>query len=363
MLDIKIEQACEKLIGMYAEIETELLKLIAKHFNVNEEFINSDVFRFRKLSEMGVLNEEVIEYLAKATNRTKDEILKALEQIGIDTVDISKLTGLYKDGKFNINPTIFKNNLTINSMIQTSYIELEKVFTQLSPKVIQATRSAYINVVDKAYLKVVMGAESYQTAIKQALTDLGDKGIKILAYQTVDEYGNVVGIRNYDVVATVRRETLNSARHLSNNINEQIIKDLDVEYVYLSEHYDCRPTHFPWQGTVIKYSDLESVTDYGSITGLGGINCRHYFEPYFGENKETKKISQEEADRMYDLKQKQRQMERRIRAWKHKEQIYKEANMKDEQKIAKKKIIQWSNAIDSYCNTYKLQREYARERI
>lgn len=363
MLDTKIEKACEQLINMYAEIETDLLKLIAKHFNINEEFINSDVWRFQKLSEMGLLNEEVVDYLAKATNRTKEEILKALKQVGVDTIDISKLKGLYKDGKFKINPSIFEKNLTINSMIQTSYIELEKVFTQLSPKVIQATRSAYINVVDKAYLKVVMGTESYQTAIKQALTDLGDKGIKILTYQTVDENGNVMGIRNYDVVGTVRRETLNSARHLSNNINEQVIKDLDVEYVYLSEHYDCRPTHFPWQGTVIKYSDLVAVTDYGSVTGLGGINCRHYFEPYFGDNKDTKKITQNEADRIYDLKQRQRQMERTVRAWKHKEQIYKEADMKDEQKLAKKKVIAWSNAIDRYCTTYNLQREYARERI
>ena len=69
------EEALKRLINMYSELETELLDEIVTHFNINEEFINSDYWRFEKLKELGLLNQNIVNYIAKVTNKSPYEIL------------------------------------------------------------------------------------------------------------------------------------------------------------------------------------------------------------------------------------------------------------------------------------------------
>lgn len=62
------------------------------------------------------------------------------------------------------------------------------------------------------------------------------------------------------------------------------------------------------------YEDFETVTGYGSIEGLCGINCRHTFEPFYpGMTKNQRQYDSEENKKAYDLSRKKRAMERRIR--------------------------------------------------
>ena len=67
----KINKAIEPLVKMYEEIENDLLIKIAQNFKINEEFLNSDYWRIKKLEEMGLFNEEVIKYISKYTKKTK----------------------------------------------------------------------------------------------------------------------------------------------------------------------------------------------------------------------------------------------------------------------------------------------------
>ena len=64
---------------MYEKIENDLLELIASHFSIYEEFLNSDHWRIKKLEEMGLFNQEIINYLASTTNSTQNKIKKALK--------------------------------------------------------------------------------------------------------------------------------------------------------------------------------------------------------------------------------------------------------------------------------------------
>ena len=72
-----------------------------------------------------------------------------------------------------------------------------------------------------------------------------------------------------------------------------------------------------------KYPDFIESTGYGTGDGLCGWNCRHHFQawderlrnPYMDENGNLK-IDTEENRKRYELQQKQRYMERSIRATK-----------------------------------------------
>lgn len=358
------DEAIKKLINIYSELESKLLEEIVLHFNINEEFINSDYWRIEKISELGLLNKNIVKYIAEVTNKTPEEIRIALQKIGKDTLNINKLNEAYQGGMLKIDPTILIQNQVVENIVNFSYNELTNRFLEISNKIESATREAYLNVVEKAYIQTSNGF-TYKDAIRNALSDLGDRGISTLTYKTVDEEGNIKGIRHYDIEGAVRRELVTADHNLVNKINQSVAEELNVEYLYLSEHIKCRPQHFPWQGTIIKKEDLVKVTKYGEVDGLGGPNCKHYPTPYFGKarGKELKKISLEEATEQYNLSQQQRYLERGIRRWKRKAEIFKKNGDVEEYAICQNKIKEWQLRNKKFTENNDLRRDYIREDI
>lgn len=358
------DEAIKKLLNIYSELETKLLDEIVEHFKINEEFINSDFWRVTKLEELGVLNNNIIKYIAEVTNRTPKEIEEALRMVGYEALNINRLNEAYKDGLLKTNPSILIENQVIENLINYSYNELTNRFLEISNKIEQGAREAYLNVVEKAYIQTSEGI-TYQEAIRNSLLELGDKGITTLIYRTIDDDGNVVGIRNYDVEGAVRRELVTATHNLTNNINQAVAEELGVEYLYLSEHIRCRPQHFPWQGTIIKREDLVKVTRLGEVDGMGGPNCKHYPTPYFGtaRGKELKRISVEEATEQYDLSQKQRYLERGIRKWKRKQRLFKTADDKEYYKKCKDKVKEWQLRNKEFTEKNNLRRDFSRENV
>lgn len=359
------EEALKKLINMYSELEAYLLDEIIKHFNYNEEFINSDYWKASKLEELGLLNDNIVKYIAKVTNRTPREIKDAFEKIGYNIFNENNLNEAYIGGLIRINPSILVQNNVVHNLIENSYNETTKRFLEISKRVENATRESYLNVVEKTYLQMTSGGITYQEAIRNSLVDLGNKGITTLTYKVIDDDGNVKGLRNYDIEGTVRRELITATNNLTNKINEKIADDLDVEYIYLSEHICCRPTHFPWQGTVIRRKELVNVTKYGEVDGLGGVNCHHYATPYFGTARgtELKRISLEEATEQYKLSQEQRYLERGIRKWKRKERIFKRSLDKEYYKKCKDKVQEWQLRNKKFIENNNLKRDFSRENV
>lgn len=359
------EEALKKLINMYSELEAYLLDEIIKHFNYNEEFINSDYWKASKLEELGLLNDNILKYIAKVTNRTPREIKDAFEKIGYNIFNENNLNEAYIGGLIRINPSILVQNNVVHNLIENSYNETTKRFLEISKRVENATRESYLNVVEKTYLQMTSGGITYQEAIRNSLVDLGNKGITTLTYKVIDDDGNVKGLRNYDIEGTVRRELITATNNLTNKINEKIADDLDVEYIYLSEHICCRPTHFPWQGTVIRRKELVNVTKYGEVDGLGGVNCHHYATPYFGTARgtELKRISLEEATEQYRLSQEQRYLERGIRKWKRKERIFKRSSDKEYYKKCKDKVQEWQLRNKKFIENNNLKRDFSRENV
>lgn len=360
-----INKKVQKVIDTYENIENELLLKIVEHFNYNEEFLNSDHWRIKKLGEMGLFNQETVKYIAKATKKTPEQIKKALNDIGYNSFDLKILNDAFINGKLKINPNILVQNKVLDTIINEVCDEVSQNFINMSSKIVESTRKAYLNIVEETYLKTTMGTHSYQEAIREAINKLSNSGIKTLVYKTVDNENNITGIRNYDIEATARREILTGARQVNLKLNEKIINELDPEYLYLSEHVRCRPTHFDWQGTIIKKADLISVTDYGDVAGLGGINCAHYFEPYFGSARgnDLKSISKEEALKNYSISQQQRYIERGVRKWKRKAEMYKENGDEEAYKKSQEKVKEWQQRNIEFSKGNKIKRDFTKEYV
>ena len=362
-IDKKIEKAIEPIVKMYSELETELLIKIAEHFKINDEFINSDYWRIAKLNEMGAFNSEVIDFIAKYTKHSRNEIKKALQKVYIDTLDLDTLRSAYKNNQIKINPKEILNSPLMMTMVNNAYNDMSNRFIQMSNRIENATRQAYLDIIEKEYLATSTGIKSYGESIRESLNELANKGIDTLDY--VYEKDGVQNIRHYDIEGAVRREILTGARQLSGNINIELIKETECEYVKFSEHLDCRPTHFDWQGTIVKASEWETIADYGDVAGIYGINCRHYVEPYFGDHKgnEEKKLTQEECDEAYRISQKQRYLERGVRAWKREKEISKARGDTERFKQSSLKVKEWSNRLDTFTKNNDRRRDFTRETI
>ena len=367
MLDKQIEKAIIPITKMYAEIENDLLELIINDLLIGGEFTNSDIWRIQKLNDMGLFNNKVIEYISKRTNISKKALKTLLEDINVDVYNNSGIEQAFKDGKLEINPKIIENNLVIQAIINNHYDDLSNTFIQLNRRIVESTKRAYLQTIEKCALSVATGDKSYSEVIRSAIIELSNKGIDTL------DYTNDGKVRHYDISSTARREILTSVRQLSGDLNNYLIEETKCEYVKISEHLDCREEHLDWQGMILPKETWKQTTDYGSITGIYGINCRHYAEPYFEDARgsELKKYSAIECEDKYMLVQQQRYIERNIRAWKRKEKYFKEAselvtdeeikeNMLIDKRKSHTKLLEWNNRLIKYCKDNNLQIDYSR---
>lgn len=380
MLEDKIQNATAPILNMYSKIELELIEKIAMHFNLNDEFINSDYWYFEKLKELGGLNNETLKLLKEYTGKTRQELLKAMKDIGISCIPVDQLN-IATQKNVLLNPETIINNTNIQNIIQYSYDEIEKSFLNLNKTIQEQVRQTYTDIITETYIKTNSGVCSYQEAILESLDKLGDKGISILAYQ--DKNGN---IRNYDVVGTVRRDLLVATRGLAGKVNEEVIKESGNHIVRVTNHFGARTgdggqdytNHAWWQEMQFfcwnydgkateeekKLPDFMEHCNYGDIQGIVGINCKHLFMTWYGSTKkEDLEFTYDENKEQYEKTQKQRYLENGVRKWKRKQVIAKKIEDEDGYKKASSKTKEWQNRLNTFTEENELKRDYTREHI
>lgn len=380
MIEEKIQKAIKPILNIYSKIELELIEKIAKHFNLNEEFINSDYWYFEKLKELGGLNNEALKLLEEYTGKTKQELLKAMQDIGVNSVPIDQLNIATQKNAL-LNPETIINSTNIQNIIQYSYDEIEKSFLNLNKTIQEQVRKTYTDIITETYIKTNAGVCSYQEAILESLDKLGDKGISILTYQ--DKNGS---IKNYDVVGTVRRDLLVATRGLAGKVNEEVIKESGNHIVRVTNHFGARTgdngkdytNHAWWQELQFfcwdydgkateeekKLPDFMKHCNYGDVQGIVGINCKHLFTVWYGSTKkEDLDFTYDENKEQYEKTQQQRYLENGVRKWKRKQVIAKKSLDEEQYKKASLKAREWQDRLSTFTGENNLKRYYSREHI
>lgn len=380
MIEDKIQNSIKLILTIYSDLEIELIKKIAEHFKLNEEFINSDYWYFEKLKEMGGLNNETIKLLEKYINKTKTELLDAMGQIGVESIPVEQLNIATQKNAL-LNPEKIINSINIQNIIKHSYNETEKNFLNLNKTIEEKVKETYTNIVTETYIKTNSGIYSYQEAILQSLDKLGEKGISILEYQ--DKNGLK---RNYDIIGTVRRDLLVATRGLAGKVNEEVIKESGNHIVRVTNHFGARTgdggqdytNHAWWQEIQFfcwnydgkateeekKLPDFMEHCNYGDVRGIVGINCKHLFTVWYGPLKKDKLDSTyKENEEQYKKTQQQRYLENGVRKWKRKQVIAKKIIDEENYKKASLKAKEWQERLNAFTEDNELKREYTREHV
>ncbi len=187
----------------------------------------------------------------------------------------------------------------------------------------EASQQQLIKVLDAAHFKVNSGAASYTQAVEEAVSSIVDTQTKVF-YPS----GHV------DTIETaVLRAVRTGVAQAAGNMAVQGMEERDWDVVLVSAHIGARygdggknpGNHFWWQGKHYSRTgrtpDLPlfvESTGYGTGEGLCGWNCRHSFGPGDIRHNPFAQFDAEENKKVYDLGQRQRTMESRIRRTKAK---------------------------------------------
>lgn len=188
-------------------------------------------------------------------------------------------------------------------------------FTRTTAK---ASQQKLYNVLDTAHFKVMSGAQSYTQAVREAVNDIVREQTKV-HYPT----GHTDTIETA-VLRAVRTGTAQASGNMS--LRGMIERDWDL--IRVSAHLGARygdggenpGNHFWWQGKLYSrtgrtpgYPLFEEATGYGTGEGLCGWNCRHSFGPGDPDHNPYADFDAEANKKAFDLSQKQRNAEARIR--------------------------------------------------
>mgnify|MGYP004466519485 CR=1 FL=1 len=170
---------------------------------------------------------------------------------------------------------------------------------------------AFEGIVHDAALSVRAKHLLPEEALKHAASEWSNYGIPAL----IDKAG-----KRWAPDVYLRMVFGNELNNLSNEVDLARMKEYGASLVKVSTHAASRPSHKDYQGHIYdfvgdspEYPSI-SETGYGSTTGIGGLNCRHYLMPYVdGYGSHDAHVSDKESDELYNLTQQQRSYERSVR--------------------------------------------------
>lgn len=360
----------EELAELFRGLEITLLEEICSRLKLSGKLNEVTVQDIRAMRSHGMdLND-----IEKAIRETTGISQKKLDQLLNDVVernqayyteliDIADVTA--PDRLVDVEDTwaIYEQaKHTLTNLTQSMGFLVDNGRTMLKPA------KAYQWALDSAEMQIQSGAINYNKAIATAVKQLADSGLCVVYDKAVNPIKNMVGYESGhkdQMDVAVRRAVMTGVNQLNQKYREQSMDYLETDLVETTAHLGARnidgpngwESHEKWQGKVYRwkakqkistgeYPDFEQTCGYGSVTGIGGANCRHSFY-VFVEGIMERTYSDDQLESMkaenhkftfegkeydgYKATQKQREIERTIRKLKREQAAFKAAGLEQEE--------------------------------
>ena len=324
----------DKLVEMYQELEDWIIKDIAMRLIKSGELSGTADRELWKLQQMGLHNAEIVKRISEISGKSRNEVRRLLRDSVMTSFSDDKEVLTQISASDIISP--LKNNMAILAM-NAELIKTSGELDNLTKTTINQTQKDLLNMLNEVDYRVASGMQSYSSAVCEVLDRYAESGVMV-------EYPAGTK-RSFE--AAVRCCIVTSMNQTAAQVTNVYIAQNKIEYVLVSAHpgarYDKKdPTgissHDHWQGKAYKiigsepgFPNLLESTGYTidtetgkgtvvNLLGLHGYNCRHSHGPwrkgmvnkYLDENANVN-INADESQKLYDLQQKQRFLEREIR--------------------------------------------------
>lgn len=301
---------------VFAELEQELIKSFKR--NMGKYVDTSDMWQAMKMKDLEIYRREMARKIAQATTQAK-RLSKII--IGDEFIEgANKVDAFMRQFKLAVKTSsqsdFFRlNRNKLNAMLEAVYNDLDVA----SHAVYRQMDDVYRQTLFKAEIAKNAGIYTPEQAMDVATKDFLEKGINCIKYKN----GAMVNIASYAemVIRTSGKRALMVAEGARN-------QEWGISTIKITQHGSTCPLCSPWQGRVL-IDDVYSggkpsdgpypLLSTAMAEGLFHPNCRHGSGTYFeGISNPPDPYDQAEVEAKYEIEQKQRYNERKIRKWKRK---------------------------------------------
>lgn len=370
------EKISLRMENIWRSAEQRIMEDIVRRIKKTGEITSTADYQINRLIEMGKSREEVEAAIKEALGATWPEMFELYDKAAnwqyvrdrdvYDQVNDDFIPPEDNEWLKQVSGAIKKQTQDELQNLAQSYgfsvmLNGRRVFMPFA--------QYYQKYVDTAIEDVVTGAVDYNTAIRKAVTQMTNSGLRFVDYASG---------HSSRVDVAVRRSVLTGLNQLTAQVSEQNAVKLGTEYFEVSWHPGARPDHQAWQGKVYSKDQLRSVCGLGSVTGLCGANCRHEYYPFVPgvserlytdewldeQNRKEAQTKEWQGKQLnlYEQTQQQRKMETAMRAQREKVTLLKEAHADpDDIVLARAKYQAQLDEYGRYCKKMRLPEQ--RERI
>lgn len=342
----------EGLAELFRALELVLLDEICSRLKAADELNEVTVQAIRALRSHGIDLKEIEKAVLETSGISKTKLDKLLDDVVERNqkyyTELINLAHITQPGKLVDDAEV--------AAIKKQTIDTFRNLTASMGFLVDAGRTmlppakAYQWALDNAVMQVQSGAINYNQAIKTAVKQLADSGLKVVDYES--------GHRDHIDVAA-RRAVMTGVSQICAKYTEQSAEYLETPYFEVSAHSGARDkpgpspwsSHKNWQGKVYSvrdgdiYPSIYKVCGLGAVDGLEGANCRHRRFPWV-EGVSERTYTDDQLKHIddglgctydgktytaYEATQMQRRVEREIRKLKREKAAYKAAGLHEDE--------------------------------
>lgn len=342
----------EELAELFRALEMTLLEGICSRLKAADQLNEVTVQDIRALRSHGIDLKEIEKAIRKTSgisetklNKLLDDVVERNQTYYTDLIDLAHITQPETLVDAAEVASIRSQTLdTFRNLTASMGFLVDNGRTMLPPA------KAYQWALDNAVMQIQRGAINYNQAIKTAVKQLVDSGLKVVDYDS--------GHRDRIDVA-VRRAVMTGVSQICAKYTEQSAEYLETPYFEVSAHAGARDkpgpspwsSHKDWQGKVYSvrtgdiYPSIYGVCGLGAVDGLEGANCRHRRNVWV-EGVSERTYTDEQLEHIddglgctfdgktytaYEATQMQRSVERTVRKLKREKAAYKAAELREEE--------------------------------
>lgn len=366
-----IDNLIQPMIDRQESINMYVINKIATRLRDVGELRPADLKNLQRLVQMGNDIREINSYISAISDMQVKDIKRIIKISAADTYLDMKPFYDYRHKSY----IPFEKNKPLQDIVKAVGNETANNYVNLSnskatgfmiqdlknPSKLhfQTIDKTYQQVIDEAIQSVQSGVVNADEAIRRALKQLLNSGVRRL-------YWDSGYTQRLDTA--VRRNILDGIKAINQQIANEAGKQFGADGVELSAHANSAPDHEPFQGHIFKNAEwdkLQSSQDFKDINGIsfGGVqriigmwNCYHIAYPivigakkprytpeqlqkFIDDNHEGYTLENGKHLTLYECSQLQRNLETKIRYAKEEQMAMSASGQKDASSLARSKVI------------------------
>ena len=287
-LTVTMEQAASRL-------EMNIMKDIVRRIKANSDMTATAEYQINRLRQMGLADEYIQEQIQTYLNVSEREMERIFGNVVESEYD--KLGELYSQA--GVDRQAFGNHPGIQTVIQAAIKQTRDSFQNITQTMgftkMQGGKTTFLpladyyqHTLDDAVLGIATGAFDYNTALNKVVKEMTRSGCRSVNYASG---------RSFRVDSASRTALMTGFSQVTGYMNEQVANELGTNDFEVSYHMGARIEHQVWQGRVYSYAELRIICGLGTVTGLCGANCYHWYEPFL-EGVSVRNYTDEELEHM-----------------------------------------------------------------